>query len=84
MGTMNISLPDSLKSFVDEQVSRDVDEALACYLTKANESAALGFIDIDVWRVLHGQRDNPAWMLEPDVLPSCESCRRPMYCQPRQ
>lgn len=21
---------------------------------------------IDVWRVLHGQRDIPAWMLEPD------------------
>jgi len=21
---------------------------------------------IDVWRVLHGQRDVPAWMLEPD------------------
>ncbi len=23
---------------------------------------------IDVWRVLHGQRDIPAWMHEPDVL----------------
>jgi toxin ParE1/3/4 len=23
---------------------------------------------IDVWRVLHGKRDIPAWMLEPDVL----------------
>ena len=21
---------------------------------------------IDVWRVLHGQRDIPAWLLEPD------------------
>jgi toxin ParE1/3/4 len=23
---------------------------------------------IDVWRVLHGQRDVPAWMREPDLL----------------
>ena len=23
---------------------------------------------IDVWRVLHGQRDIPAWMREPDVI----------------
>lgn len=23
---------------------------------------------IDVWRVLHGQRDIPAWMQEPDVV----------------
>jgi toxin ParE1/3/4 len=23
---------------------------------------------IDVWRVLHGQRDIPAWMQEPDTL----------------
>ena len=23
---------------------------------------------IDVWRVLHGQRDVPAWMREPEVL----------------
>ena len=23
---------------------------------------------IDVWRVLHGKRDIPAWMQEPDVL----------------
>lgn len=23
---------------------------------------------IDVWRVLHGQRDVPAWMLQPDPL----------------
>ncbi|WP_137894540.1 type II toxin-antitoxin system RelE/ParE family toxin [Ramlibacter sp. 2FC] len=23
---------------------------------------------IDVWRVLHGQRDIPAWMREPDTL----------------
>jgi toxin ParE1/3/4 len=24
---------------------------------------------IDVWRVLHGQRDLPAWMMEPGDLP---------------
>jgi toxin ParE1/3/4 len=23
---------------------------------------------IDVWRVLHGQRDIPAWMQEPDTV----------------
>jgi toxin ParE1/3/4 len=23
---------------------------------------------IDVWRVLHGQRDIPAWMQEPDII----------------
>jgi toxin ParE1/3/4 len=26
-----------------------------------------GPIHIDVWRVLHGQRDIPAWMRDPDV-----------------
>lgn len=100
-----------------EQANRDVDEAVAYYLTQANEAVALGFIDalekayghitrhpptgsllcahelnlpglrawalmrhpylvfyverpdhIDVWRVLHGQRDIPAWMKEPDAL----------------
>jgi hypothetical protein len=25
---------------------------------------------IDVWRVLHGQRDIPAWMREPSSLPT--------------
>jgi toxin ParE1/3/4 len=98
-----------------EQANRDVDDALAYYLTEAGEAVALGFIDalekayshigrqpatgsprhahelnlpglrawpltrypylvfyvehldhIDVWRVLHGQRDIPAWMQEPD------------------
>lgn len=98
-----------------EQASRDVDEAIAYYLSEGSEDAALGFIDsleqayahigrhpatgspryaheleipglrswalkrfpylvfyveradhIDVWRVLHGQRDIPAWMHEPD------------------
>lgn len=100
-----------------EQASRDVDGALAYYLTENAESAALGFVDaleqaythisrhpgtgspryahelnlpglrfwpltrypylvffveradhVDVWRVLHGQRDIPAWMHEPEVL----------------
>ena len=98
-----------------EQANRDVDEAVAYYLSEAGEAVALGFIDglekayghigrhpatgspryahelnlpglrtwpltryphlvfyverpdhIDVWRVLHGQRDIPAWMQEPD------------------
>ncbi len=97
-----------------EQASRDVDEAIAHYLSESAGQAALGFIDaleeahahisrhpatgspryahelnlpglrswpltryphlvfyverpnhIDVWRVLHGQRDIPAWMQEP-------------------
>lgn len=95
------------------QANRDVDDAVACYLSEASEAVALGFIDaldkaynhigrhpatgspryshelnlpglrawsltryphivfyverpnhIDVWRVLHGQRDIPAWMQE--------------------
>lgn len=97
------------------QANRDVDDAVAFYLSEATETVALGFIDaleqaythigrhpatgspryahelnlpglrtwpmtrypylvfyverpdhIDVWRVLHGQRDIPAWMQEPD------------------
>jgi toxin ParE1/3/4 len=97
------------------QANRDVDEAIAYYLSEASEAVALGFIDAleeayrhvgrqpatgspryahelnlpglrawsltrypylvfyverpdhsDVWRVLHGQRDIPAWMQEPD------------------
>ncbi len=98
-----------------EQANRDVDDALAYYLSEAGERVALGFIDaleqayahigrhptsgsprhaheldlpglrawpltrypflvfylerpghIDVWRVLHSQRDISAWMQEPD------------------
>ncbi|MDP3135974.1 MAG: type II toxin-antitoxin system RelE/ParE family toxin [Burkholderiaceae bacterium] len=98
------------------QANRDIDEAIAFYLTENAEKAALGLIDaleqaythigrhpgtgspryahelnlpglcvwqlaryphvvfyverpdhIDVWRVLHGQRDIPAWMREPEV-----------------
>ena len=100
-----------------ELANRDVDEAIAHYLSEGAQQAALGFIDaleqayvhigrhpatgssryahelnlpglrfwplaryphlvfyierkdhIDVWRVLHGQRDIPAWMHEPDML----------------
>jgi toxin ParE1/3/4 len=102
-----------------EQANRDIDEAIAYYLSEDEdaEQAALGFIDaveqayahislhpatgspsyahelnlprlrcwpltryphlvfyverpdhIDVWRVLHGQRDIPAWMQEPDDI----------------
>ena len=96
-----------------EQANRDVDEAVAYYLSAAGEAVALGFIDaleqayshngrhpvtgslryahelnlpslrswplkrypymvfyverddhIDVWRVLHGLRDIPAWLRE--------------------
>ena len=100
-----------------DQANRDVDEAVAYYLSEAGDGVALGFIDalekayghigrhpaagslryahelnlpclrswplaryphlvfyvehpehIDVWRVLHGQRDIPAWIQEPDTL----------------
>ena len=100
-----------------EQANRDVDEAVAYYLSEAGEAVAMGFVDalekayghiarhpatgspryahelnlpglrawpltrypyiifyverpdhIDVWRVLHGQRDIPAWMQEPDAV----------------
>lgn len=98
-----------------EQANRDVDEAVAYYLSQSADQAALGFIDaleqaythigrhpatgspryqhelglpelrtwplsrypyllfyverqdhIDVWRVLHSQRDIPAWLQVPD------------------
>lgn len=97
------------------QAHRDVDDAIAYYLSEDAEQAALGWIDaleqayahigrhpatgspryahalgipglrswslaryphvvfyveradhIDVWRVLHGRSDIPAWMQEPD------------------
>ena len=100
-----------------EQANRDIDEAIAYYLSEDAEQAALGFIDaleqayahisrhpatgspryahelnlpglrswpltryphlvfyveradhVDVWRVLHGQRDIPAWMHESDPV----------------
>lgn len=96
------------------QACRDVDDAIAYYLSEDAEQAALGWVDalehayahigrhpatgspryahalgipglrswplgryphvvfyveradhIDVWRVLHGRRDIPAWMQEP-------------------
>lgn len=99
-----------------EQANRDIDDAIAYYLSQDAETAALGLIDalehayahisrqpatgspryahelnlpglrawplnhypylifyvehpdhIDVWRVLHGQRDIPAWLQEPDA-----------------
>lgn len=99
-----------------ERANRDVDEAIAHYLSEGAEQAAAGFIDelerayahigrhpgtgspryahelnlpglrvwpltryphlvfyverpdhVEVWRVLHGQRDIPAWMREPDA-----------------
>jgi toxin ParE1/3/4 len=100
-----------------EPAHRDVEDAVAHYLTEDAGSAALRFIDalekayrhigrhpatgspryahelnlpglrswpltrhpylvfyverpdhIDVWRVLHGQRDIPAWMQEPENI----------------
>lgn len=100
-----------------ELANRDIDDAIAYYLSEGTEQAALSFIDaleqayahisrhpatgslpyahelnlpglrfwplagyshlvfylerpehIDVWRVLHGQRDIPAWMQEPENI----------------
>lgn len=100
-----------------ELANRDIDDAIAYYLSEDAEQAALGFIDaleqayahisrhpatgspryahelnlpglrfwplvnfphlvfyverpehIDVWRVLHGHRDIPAWMQEPETI----------------
>jgi len=100
-----------------ELANRDIDNAIAYYLSEGTEQAALGFIDaleqaythiahhpatgspryahelnlpglrfwplvrypqlvfyvecpqhIDIWRVLHGQRDVPARMLEPEII----------------
>ena len=105
-----------VKPVIPRQLAnRDVDEAIAYYLSEGAEQAALTFIDVleqsyshigrhpatgsprhayeldlpglrvwpmkqfpylifyverddhvDVWRVLHGQRDIPAWMQAPD------------------
>lgn len=33
---------------------------LVCYVERPDQ--------IDIWRVLHGQRDIPAWMPDPDVF----------------
>lgn len=98
-----------------EQANRDIDDAVACYLSEGAASAAFGLINaleqaylhisrhpaagspryahelnlpglrlwplarypdlvfyverpdhIDVWRILHGMRDVPAWMQEPE------------------
>lgn len=100
-----------------ELANRDINDAIAYYLSEGAESAAFGFIDaleqayahighhpatgspryahelklpglrfwplahfpqlvfyverpehIDVWRVLHGQSDIPAWMQVPEIL----------------
>jgi toxin ParE1/3/4 len=100
-----------------ELANRDIEGAIACYLSEGASPAALGFINsleqayahigrhpatgspryahelnlpglrcwplaqyphlafyversghIDVWRVLHGQSDIPAWMQEPETL----------------
>jgi toxin ParE1/3/4 len=100
-----------------ELANRDIDDAIAYYLSESAEQAAFGFIDaleqayahigrhpatgspryahelnlpglrlwplahyphlvfyverphhIDVWRVLHGQHDIPAWMQEPEII----------------
>lgn len=100
-----------------ELANRDIDDAIAFYLSEGAEQAALGFVDaleqayahisvhpatgspryahalnlpglrfwpvdryphlvfyverpqhIDVWRVLHGQRDIPVWMHELDTV----------------
>ena len=108
--------PPRAKPVVPRQLAnRDVDEALAHYVSEGAQQAALGFIDaleqayahigrhaatgspryahelnllglrvwpltrypylafyvehpdhVDVWRVLHGQRDIPAWMQAPE------------------
>jgi plasmid stabilization system protein ParE len=45
--------------------NRDIDDAIACYLSECAEQAAPDFID--AWHVLHGQRDIPAWMQAPEI-----------------
>lgn len=83
MGTMNTSLPDALKSFVDEQVSqrgcgtsseyvRELNlPGLRAWPLKRHPCIVVYFEQpdcIDVWRVLHGQRDIPARMQDPDPV----------------
>jgi plasmid stabilization system protein ParE len=56
---MSISLPDSLKDFVDEQVNDRLVTLWLFYVERSDH--------IDVWRVLHGMLDIPSWMQDPDL-----------------
>ena len=54
---MNISLPDTLKSFVDELANRDIDDAIAYYLSEgdvAPSAAPLPNILVNNGAVLSG------------------------------
>ncbi len=84
---MNVSLPESLKDFVDEQVARGGYGTSSEYVRKlirrdadrlrlrgllleggasaAGKPAGAGYFAGLRKRVLHGQRDIPAWMHEP-------------------
>ena len=85
MSTMNISLPESLKSFVDELEKAYGHIARHPLSGSPRYAHHLGLADlrfwrlrrypylifyvereehIDVWRVLHEQRDIPSWMSE--------------------
>jgi len=74
---MNISLPDALKSFVDEQVNQggyahELNLSGLRFWPLARYPHLVFYVErpqhIEVWRVLHGQRDIPAWMQQPDTI----------------
>ena len=77
MSTMNISLPDALKSFVDEQVNQggyahELNLPGLRFWPLARYPHLVFYVErpqpIEVWRVLHGQRDIPAWMQQPETI----------------
>ena len=74
---MNISLPDALKSFVDEQVNQggyahELNLPGLRFWPLARYPHLVFYVErpqpIEVWRVLHGQRDIPAWMQQPETI----------------
>lgn len=77
---MSISLPDGLKSFLDEQLSQRGYGTSSEYLLRLRFRQITGFHQllfyiersdhIDVWRVLHGRGDIAVWMQDPDVRPT--------------
>jgi toxin ParE1/3/4 len=82
MSTMNISLPEALKAFVEmektgSRISHHPTSGSPRYAVELNlpglrvmpvprYAHLVFYVDrgnhIDVWRVLHGERDIPAWL----------------------
>jgi toxin ParE1/3/4 len=76
MSTLNISLPDSLAHIGRHPATRSPRYAHELNLAGVRVWPLTRYPDlvfyversdrVDVWRVLHGQRDIPAWMQAPE------------------